>query len=161
MTIDEAKNVIIEILRKGNGLTLLELYDEFIRNHGGKLKIENKSFEEILDILFKEYKIVKTTRSYNDDEVYYERVHLNLGVTFYGRPKNCYSCRFGMTDILLKTHNLSNSTLDGSNEEKELYDRLEKGYYVCLLDPEIIVDKSDFSEGKDFNKCPFYKNSLR
>ena len=50
MTIDEAKNVIIEILRKGNGLTLLELYDEFIRNHGGKLKIENKSFEEILDI---------------------------------------------------------------------------------------------------------------
>lgn len=71
MCINDVKKIIVEILDKKQGITLLELYDIFVREYNGTLKVNDKKFEDILDDLLRENKIKKVYSNVKKEDVYY------------------------------------------------------------------------------------------
>lgn len=146
MCINDVKKIIVEILDKKQGITLLELYDIFVREYNGTLKVNDKKFEDILKDLLSEDKIKKVYSNIYKENVYYNKYVLNVNIPFYGRPKSCYGCRFGLTEYDIKKID------DDPNE----YEKLSEKKYACLLDPELNITSDEF--GRFYGrhpKCPF------
>ena len=88
MTIQEAKDIIVIILAKEQGLIILELYDNFVRKYNGELKTENKKFEDILQELLSEGKIVESYSDIKEDKIYYWKHVLNISIPFFNENKS-------------------------------------------------------------------------
>lgn len=149
MCINDVKKIIVEILDKKQGITLLELYDIFVREYNGTLKVNDKKFEDILDDLLRENKIKKVYSNVKKEDVYYNIYLKNVKIPFFGRPGSCYHCRFGLTEY----------DIEKMDDDPNEYEKLSKKKYACLLDPELDITSDEF--GRFWNnkpqKCPFNK----
>lgn len=138
MTINEAKEIIIEILKNNQGIRLLKLYDIFVREHKGKLIIENSKFEQIIENLIREDKIKKFFSNIEEENVYYVRIENNKEVPIYAKPRSCYKCRFG----IVGTETASRLDLYTKKGCEKLCENLEEYGYGCLFDPEVKITNS-------------------
>lgn len=155
MTIQEAKDYIINILAKQQGLTLIELYDNFVREYKGELKTENKKFQDILKKLISEGKVVEVYSYKKDENIYYSKQFVKVDIPFFGIPNNCWHCRFGIIQSELD-YGYTASPRENSNESQTLLNTAQEHKYACLLNPELkIFGSSEFSTRYQRRfKCP-------
>ncbi len=151
MCINDVKKIIVEILDKKQGITLLELYDIFVRDYNGTLKVNDKKFEDILEDLLREGKIQKK-QDLDDNTIYYNVYSFNVNISFTGKVKDCYECRFGMTNSDIEK-------IFGGTFKPNEYQRISERERVCLLNPDTNITSNEF--GRYWNqkpkKCPFNK----